>query len=105
MTRDSNGMPSKKGQVWASPYRWGCTLIAYRKSALLRYDMPHPMDLETPPLLASYWDVSPLGCFTPGMSTGGRDCMHTRCLGAEMYGGVALIYKNFRGFFLQFLMW
>ena len=35
--RDSDGMVSRKGQVWACPYRWGCTLIAYRKSALLRY--------------------------------------------------------------------
>lgn len=36
VTRDSSGMLSKKGQVWACPYRWGCTLIAYRKGALLR---------------------------------------------------------------------
>ena len=36
MTRDSSGMLSRKGQVWACPYRWGCTLIAYRKGALLR---------------------------------------------------------------------
>ena len=40
MTRDSNGMLSRKGQVWASPYRWGSTLIAYRKSALLRCALP-----------------------------------------------------------------
>ena len=105
MTRDSNGMPCKKGQVWASPYRWGCTLIAYRKSALLRYDMLHPMDLETPPLLSGYWDVSPPGCFTPGMSTAGRDCMHLRCLGAEMYGGVTLTYQIRTGSSSQFLMW
>jgi putative spermidine/putrescine transport system substrate-binding protein len=29
--RDSTGRLSKSGQVWGAPYRWGATVIAYRK--------------------------------------------------------------------------
>jgi hypothetical protein len=36
VTRDARGLPSPDGQVWASPYRWGCTLVAYHKDRLLR---------------------------------------------------------------------
>lgn len=45
VTRDNNGMPSRKGQVWASPYRWGCTLIAYRKGDLLRSALSHTISI------------------------------------------------------------
>ena len=35
--RDARGLGNPKGPVWGAPYRWGCTLIAYRKDALIRY--------------------------------------------------------------------
>ena len=34
--RNRWGAVDPKGPVWGVPYRWGCTLIAYRKDALLR---------------------------------------------------------------------
>ncbi|CAL8462508.1 g2041 [Coccomyxa elongata] len=34
--RGLDGSLDPKGPVWACPHRWGCTLIAYRKSSLLR---------------------------------------------------------------------
>ncbi|KAK9843320.1 hypothetical protein WJX74_010303 [Apatococcus lobatus] len=34
--RDSLGHAAAEGQVWAAPYRWGATLIAFRKDLLLR---------------------------------------------------------------------
>lgn len=53
VTRDNYGMPSRKGQVWASPYRWGCTLIAYRKGDLLRSALSHTISLPDDPFLAA----------------------------------------------------
>ena len=35
--RGLDGSLDPKGPVWACPHRWGCTLIAYRKSSLLRH--------------------------------------------------------------------
>lgn len=29
--RDRQGQPSSKGEIWGAPYRWGATVIAYRK--------------------------------------------------------------------------
>ncbi len=34
--RDAQGLESPAGPVWGAPYRWGCTLIAYRRDELLR---------------------------------------------------------------------
>ena len=53
VTRDNKGMPSRRGQVWASPYRWGCTLIAYRKGDLLRSALSHTISLPDDPFLAA----------------------------------------------------
>jgi hypothetical protein len=34
--RDADGRPSERGDVWAAPHRWGCTLVAARTDKLLR---------------------------------------------------------------------
>ncbi|GLC41238.1 hypothetical protein PLESTB_001084100 [Pleodorina starrii] len=34
--RNAAGMPDPNGPVYGAPYRWGCTLIAYRRDRLLR---------------------------------------------------------------------
>ncbi|KAK9807227.1 hypothetical protein WJX73_010860 [Symbiochloris irregularis] len=34
--RDNQGLPSADGDVWAAPYRWGCTLIAANNRLLQR---------------------------------------------------------------------
>ncbi|GIL68080.1 hypothetical protein Vafri_21393 [Volvox africanus] len=34
--RNAAGMPDAHGPVYGAPYRWGCTLIAYRRDRLLR---------------------------------------------------------------------
>lgn len=70
MTRDSNGMLSRKGQVWACPYRWGSTLIAYRKSALLRCDLSGNLCiLGSFRYIACYSDCLSLHVFASGRET------------------------------------
>lgn len=36
LRRDSKGFPDPAGPVWAAPYRFGCTMIAYDKRKLSR---------------------------------------------------------------------
>jgi spermidine/putrescine-binding protein len=36
MRRGPDGRPSERGDVWGCPYRWGATLVAYKKDFLLR---------------------------------------------------------------------
>lgn len=31
VTRNERGFPDPQGQIWAAPYRWGCTMIAYNR--------------------------------------------------------------------------
>ena len=31
VTRNERGQPDEQGKVWAAPYRWGCTMIAYNR--------------------------------------------------------------------------
>lgn len=36
LRRDERGQLSERGDVWAAPHRWGCTLVAVRTDKLLR---------------------------------------------------------------------
>jgi putative spermidine/putrescine transport system substrate-binding protein len=44
VTRDQQGQLDPKGNVWAAPYRWGSTVIVYRKDILEREGLPFPTD-------------------------------------------------------------
>jgi putative spermidine/putrescine transport system substrate-binding protein len=44
--RDDRGNISPKGQVWGVPYRWGTTVILYRKDRLEAAGIPIPQDWE-----------------------------------------------------------
>jgi putative spermidine/putrescine transport system substrate-binding protein len=42
--RDDLGNSSTSGQVWGVPYRWGTTMIAYRRDLLAAAQIPIPQD-------------------------------------------------------------
>jgi putative spermidine/putrescine transport system substrate-binding protein len=42
--RDERGNSSTSGQVWGVPYRWGTTMIAYRRDLLASAQIPIPQD-------------------------------------------------------------
>ncbi len=44
VTRNRQGQLDAHGQVWAAPYRWGATVIAYRKDLLAERKLPPPTD-------------------------------------------------------------
>jgi putative spermidine/putrescine transport system substrate-binding protein len=44
--RDDRGNSIPKGQVWGVPYRWGTTVIIYRKDRLAAAGIPIPQDWE-----------------------------------------------------------
>jgi putative spermidine/putrescine transport system substrate-binding protein len=42
--RDDRGNSSAKGQIWGVPYRWGTTVIIYRRDKLAAAKIPIPQD-------------------------------------------------------------
>ncbi|KAM3115372.1 extracellular solute-binding protein [Phormidesmis sp. 146-33] len=44
VTRNDRGIPDPKGKVWAAPYRWGSTVIIYRKDIFRQKDLQLPTD-------------------------------------------------------------
>ncbi len=44
VTRNDQGLPDSKGKVWAAPYRWGSTVILYRKDIFRDKNLQPPTD-------------------------------------------------------------
>ena len=44
VTRNDEGVPDPKGKVWAAPYRWGSTVILYRKDIFRDKNLQPPTD-------------------------------------------------------------
>lgn len=50
LRRNSAGGPDCEGKIWAAPYRWGCMVIAYKKSKFQKHkldpiEVPCPVDV------------------------------------------------------------
>ena len=44
--RDDRGNISSTGQIWGVPYRWGTTVIIYRRDRLAAANIPIPTDWQ-----------------------------------------------------------
>jgi putative spermidine/putrescine transport system substrate-binding protein len=44
--RDDRGNRSNSGQIWGVPYRWGTTVIIYRRDKLAEHNIPIPKDWQ-----------------------------------------------------------
>jgi putative spermidine/putrescine transport system substrate-binding protein len=44
VTRDDSGFPSSQGKVWAAPYRWGSTMMIYRRDKFADLGLKIPQD-------------------------------------------------------------
>lgn len=46
VTRNQQGQLDKKGEVWGAPYRWGSTVIVYRRDKFKSLGLKEPTDWE-----------------------------------------------------------
>jgi len=45
-TRNRQGFPDANGEICAVPYRWGCTMMAFRRDKLSQRKIPWPVDWD-----------------------------------------------------------
>lgn len=48
LRRNSEGRIDADGKVWAAPYRWGCMVIAYKKSKFRKHKLA-PVEVNMSP--------------------------------------------------------